>query len=1625
MKNKASSVLPKVNFFDGQKITESDLDTEQLHIQSVAGGIINDFHGSGVIKENIFKSNVLFDSSKPGFYSPAGSTNSKEVVEAGTFDGKPLYLDIQPSDVDAGNRLEISVSETEAKGRDAVKILIIGYAFDSINPGGQLVYELLTFDKNQSLITKYYYTSVVSFFLNNFSGGTGRNEFGLDMVSSNLALANGKIQIMEAEQLKVYPASVVQSQVYSPSQDLSSFITYDNDVTIEDLIKEAIGSDANFSDLYFELQDAKVSSFQKNGSVTVSYGQKFLAKTSNLQRIDLLMSVTQDTSLPIAQQYDFSGDLVLSIHKLSTETKCATDVVPDNLIDFDPEIEPVMEISVNQDDFASIGIVLTSQPQAVSFNFSNTLLADPSISPNLEPNNFYCFILSRRGSTSTGTINIHVGWDEPERRTSNGQPKNAIQEFGNQTTRYFEYDTTTKKYVDYSNLSLWHKIYSDTIEVTPGTAYSNDSFLITIPKTQEYVGDTKISNYIDCISLVDISSSGINYVLLQHIEKFITPITHPRTGNFVFSRIFDTGGIAVVNSQNLEDLSKDEYPLILSSVSDKNTRYASEINGTLDKPGLINRDYVLIVSPDPTLLEQNLVDRIFVPDTDCNCSYKYRIIKSECITYKVGDLNNDKIINSEDLGEFLNYIGKTINSIGTERSLLSGSIDYVKFKQSDLNGDDTVDGTDLALLEDAINGSVNFSVDSSFKVLKVYLENILASDDNPTVFEDLASSASTIFDTNKISFLTTTEELACAIRIGDILSVSNEDVGSGLYYITSKTVATDNLTVTVELELADGSVPSFSFVSGFPITVLSGTKTNIIADNNLLLQVPFKSTSYRIDFIDSAFKESSFEICDLRRFVSRSFIEEKIASCVCVEEVCGDTPVCEPNYRNQQYVSGDIYIPNGEIYSEPGVPYHGDFEYTTITLPLPPGSIEDCQVDLYNTFIKSSGSSCLTAAGYPAMKYSDGTYVGCQDNGLDNDISKGRVKFSSSIASLYVDGLVDGYAVDGYADSTSNSSSKDAILENYVDYSYSEFSSWTEDPANSASVIITKPSGVNNPVTFELTTTSSSSVRFGKINGPSEISALSGDLLIDFNGSRVVWATTPPQGSVSSYVQLYVTNLDSSYSILKLGWKQFGTNQAQIFYSGEIYDSFGDLDYTFEHVADPPDTVGQEILFRLRRIDDAFFAYYINPLNIMSGGSEENFGQYIRIGTNPTTQPGSGDVAISFAMEQSDSPDAGLYYVTRFKNAEVRSAYSTSASTSDILISRDSGTNEISRVSISFPIEITPRTNIISATMTMTAASDISSTDTFNIIPLEITNADNLPIYYNYPVIQDNSVIKSFVPGDIISGDSIQVDITDIIKKFMSEPGFLPGYYKALIIEPDYTANSEINIANSILFEISYEDITTGVIFKVGVNIDPMTGIASFKTKNILFDSIYSENRTIIKFGVYLKKSGFRNNDVTLTISDLKRIGLGSCSDENLSIDLTTECYFIVGTTGVGTFVEGPFNCAFAIPAPETPTLGDVTTRRLDDTVYGQSIIEITENGVVHIEEDLSIQLVPSLYSYSTSYKFVDATLEVYLNGYKLTQEVDFNESTTLNGFTFNIIDADIAEWTSETASILVKYIKQ
>ena len=132
--------VPRVNFFDGQKVTEQDLDEEQIHHRSASSSIVRDFHGSGVIRDRLFESRILFDTSNPDEYSEDDDENSsKFIVEDGNYDGLGVYFDRQPSDNVYGNRLEIEASNISALGKITTKILIIGRSFNGIDDAGELV----------------------------------------------------------------------------------------------------------------------------------------------------------------------------------------------------------------------------------------------------------------------------------------------------------------------------------------------------------------------------------------------------------------------------------------------------------------------------------------------------------------------------------------------------------------------------------------------------------------------------------------------------------------------------------------------------------------------------------------------------------------------------------------------------------------------------------------------------------------------------------------------------------------------------------------------------------------------------------------------------------------------------------------------------------------------------------------------------------------------------------------------------------------------------------------------------------------------------------------------------------------------------------------------------------------------------------------------------------------------------------------------------------------------------------------------------------------------------------------------------------------------------------------------
>lgn len=1505
----------RINWFDGQRVTETDLDIEQNYVQKITSELALDAIGSGVVQPDPFETRVLLDTSKPGKYTEGDDENpSKLDIEGGTYDGMPIYFDRQVSDTTRGVRLEVELTDVDAKGLEQTKVLLLGRIFDGVDSEGILTAEVLSFASNGKQISNYYFREIIAVYFNNFSGGIGATHYDASKASLDLvSLKAGKAVVREAPPLWVYPTPSMSEQAESPNFSLATFITSSTSNTIEEEIEDGLGASNSIGDLYLDLEGREEIKLEADASTAVAYGQKFLAKCNNLQRIDLLLSSEEDKSASLGEEFDWSGELVISIHELASDVNCPTDAIPDDLIDFDPDITPIIEVAFSQEDLEELGYSLDGTPTMVSFNFAGTLIADPNIEPTIEENKYYAFLLSRRGDNRTGTIVLQKGFSTKAGKVEKNVPLTVFEEYGKTTSKFFEFDPVTKRYISDSNSSMWYVVHCDSIGVTDGTAYSDEGVAVTLQKTEEFIGGAEISFMLKNIPLATVEEGESNYVVLSHVEEFTTPDVHPRTNNFVFKRIKDTLAVTVVDSTGLQKLQEDTFPLLLARIKDENVRDAQTISGSFDKPGFIDVTKVIVESPSSSLLAANLIGRIIVPDTDCNCTAKYRIIKAECLQVLAGDLDRDGEITQNDVLAMLDVVGNTINSEDTERSILGGEIDIINFLAADLNADESVDCDDIELLEDAVDGYVNFTTEETLTYLVLHLENVLESQNYPKIYEDTALSGVTTADTNTVEF-TASERAALIIRPGDLIEIESGD-DADTYVILTKTISSDNVSVSLTVENEDGTSVLFAGDTGFDVTVVSGTKVNVFADNTALATVPFSASSYEISFVESPFSAEFLNICDLRRLVGLSFIEEKTSSCECEDSSCVDGDACSPIYKNQQYLSGDLYLPNGTILSAPDTAHKLDSEYSNIKITLPPGTIDDCAIDLYNTFIKAEDNGCKTSAGYPAMKYSDGTYVGCEDDGTDTDITKGRIKFSKAICSLHVDSLIDGYGLDGYADEADIGLVEESVAESFVDKSYTGFSDWTADAGNNTSITnIDNPTGSNEPAIFDITTSGDSGTRYGRLVTPADAQDFEGDFLVDFFATRTTWTDSNlANGEVAAFTTLTITNADSSIATLKLGWKLVGGSSTKMFYSGVIEDSSMTVLSTFEYQIDTPESLGDEVRFRLRRENDVVKAYYIVP-GQLDGTDLSNFGGYIRLGTNPDMQPGKGPALAEYEIAQVNAPSAGKSFFVRLSEFKALSSYSSDDEGTSINIGRDDASDEIERGTFTFPISVTSKTNIVDAYLKFESEVSGDYDDNFNVVGINVLNADNLGEIFNLPLLDDSDKIITFSPGTLAVGDEIAVDVTNIVVSFISTAGHLPGHLKGFILEPDASADSTFTVSNTATLEIGYEDVTTGVIFKVGTSLDMTTGIVTLNTRNILYDALIPENRTILNFGVFLKKAGFMNADVNVGIDDLKRIGIGTCVDETV-LDEDDECFFITGDTGTGTFVQGPFPCAYHWPA--------------------------------------------------------------------------------------------------------------
>jgi hypothetical protein len=1479
--------LNRVNFFDGQRVTEIDLDDEQYYFLNKINNIAVDFHSSGILDSDKLNRRILLDTSAPGLY---GENSSATVISAGQYDGRGITLDVQPSDSSYGNKLEVELFGSEARGRDKVKVLIIGKVFNSLEQGGDLVVELLEFSANQTRLTKNYFTRINAIIFNNFSGGSGINEYG-NLEYKSLG-SNGKLIIREASPLKVFPNSLNIESTQTPNFKLSEFGSSSIGRTLKEEIGLTLTSEDVLGDLFLDFEIKETIKFEENASISKAYGQKFLNKSNNIQSVELYMGIEGSDN--------WTGDLVFSIYELATEIESRNAENYDRLIDFDPELTPIAEVSYDRETLEDLGYKITARPTLVSFDFSGSFLANPNMSPDLSKDKFYCFMISRRGDNSVGNILLYKGYDLVTRKNELSKPLNPVDKYGRQESRFIEFDPNVKRYIDDYTSSLWFRVNSSSVEITDGIFYSDSGAAIVLPKTEEYVGSSIISKSYLNFDLRDLSSGAKNYVVIEEKKTFVDADVHPRTGNFIFTRIQDAASINVYNEQEYRSLGSLKS-VVLSRVIDSNLRSNEFSEGTFDLPGLINENYFYIINPDSSLIKKDLIGKNFVPDTECQCSNTYKIVDVECITSYLGDLNGSGKIDSDDIIRAIDIAGNSLGSESTDMKILGGEIDVIDFYKSDVNNDGTVDGIDIDLLEKAINGDVNFSKPYKFNILKVYIESLF-EEGNKTIFLDSNNSSVATSSSNQIQITLDDYRKGLMVGIGDKVVISEGSSDDGTYIISSKSFDASTLILNIEVVSLDGADVSFSGVSSGNFEIISYSDTNTFVDNIDLLSIPYQSKAFSIYQSYNSFLEEKIEICDLRRYVEFSFVETEDISCICIEDDCVIEEECDPKTKNQKFLPNDLII-SGDILGEDRLPYHGDYEFSTISFPLPPGDVVDCNLDLYNIFVKSDGQNCNTSYGYPAMKFSDGTYVGCEDTPSSNDITKNRVKFIDAIASLYV-----ASQTESSSSIVLNESFNQYITTYSNDYYYDQFSLWTEDPLNSSSGISIQKT--SNNVSFELVTVESSGLRFARLEAPSESEPLEGDFLVDARIARTEWDDDSISfGTVRSGLRVLVSN-DSGTSEVKIGFSKNGSNSSKYFYSLAMYDNESVIvdEYYFEK--DIEDDLNEDVIFRLRRINDSIQGYHISPDNISFLDDTDQ--QFKKISGRMFRHAGYGNATVSIFMEQDRAPSAAQTFSSVFRKVTIKDNLESEERLNEIItLSRNQSTALTQSSLVTFPLNIGSTVVLNSATLTFTARSSLPSSSTIEIKKVKSVNLDNLDPYYNYHV--DTGISTTI--GPVAEGESVSISVLNVIADYLSEIGHLPGFNKGFYINIATDEDAAINLnPNDFRLNISYTNTSLGETFKVGLDLDKSTGVLSISTKNILYDFSDPKDRTVVKVGVLLKKKGFINKDVELTLVELNSLGIGDCSGEEnfvlpgvVSVD-GCESYFISGMTMPGSPVGGSYS---------------------------------------------------------------------------------------------------------------------
>ncbi len=629
------------------------MDTEQeSYLGADAAIVVNQF-GSGVLPESATP-RTLWD-------SEILSAESAALVEAGDFDGQGIQTTLQPTDTVQGNQLAVTLSMSPVFGTLPVEVFVVGLNFD-----GELQCDQFAFLTNETQVSARHYTQILAFFFNNFLGNQNCSR-----------PIGGDIVVAEAASYQLSRDPKMASQDVWPDLLWRDFKVADPGKSLEQTIQDGIGPEYNVDALDINTTP-KQERFLAEDDITSRIGQKFKAEGNNIQKVTLLLAVDNLGDI-VTQDFDWTGDLVITIFPLQTTIACPTDIVPELAIDFDPDPAPLVQISINQAELALRGYVLTDVLQPVDFVFSATPVANPAL-PVVQPGLYYAVTIGRSGAADTNTIITATGGDR---------------DLDGRLTLF------AGTWVDVPTEDLWFQVWCDAGKIASGMAYDLGKG-IEVPKVKK----NELGVDIDySLSHQDFASqSGTNTGLVQAVDDEFQEEQDERTGNPVFSRQQYEPTFSFILDP--EDLDPSTDPLIIGCAEDANPVLTDGYAGNTVLPGLVTGNVFTIIDPGPALLTPNLLGSILVPDTS-QPDNVYRIQRVLSCIDAYGDVDGNGVIDGYDVALALELVGEGLGLPLTQAKILDGYFTTLEMLRANVTGGPVITTADVLLIQAFVNRTVD------------------------------------------------------------------------------------------------------------------------------------------------------------------------------------------------------------------------------------------------------------------------------------------------------------------------------------------------------------------------------------------------------------------------------------------------------------------------------------------------------------------------------------------------------------------------------------------------------------------------------------------------------------------------------------------------------------------------------------------------------------------------------------------------------------------------------------------------------------------------------------------------------------------------------------------------------